>query len=54
MQPELRPYWVTIWLDRRRTQDYRIEATSAWNAGWLFRQLHPGVEVLAVREVPRR
>jgi hypothetical protein len=54
MHHDLRHYWVTIRLDACRTRDELIHARSAWAAGWLFRQLHPGVEVIGVREVQRR
>lgn len=49
-----RQFWVTIRLDACRTRDELVVARSAWSAGWLFRQLHPNIEVLSVREVPRR
>lgn len=54
MQHDQRQWWVCIRLDACRTRDELITARSAWAAGWLFRQLHPGVEVLSVREVPIR
>jgi hypothetical protein len=50
----MRAWWVTIRLDPTRTQDIRLLASSRWAAWWLARQLHPGLEVLGVREVPRR
>jgi hypothetical protein len=44
------PHWyVTIQLDRCRTRDEIIQARSAYAAGWLFRQLHPNLEVIHVR-----
>ncbi len=46
-------WWVTIRLDCCRTRDEVIQARNAWAAGWLYRQLHPGVEVLSVRPVQR-
>jgi hypothetical protein len=49
MHRDLRPYWVCIRLDACRTRDELIQARSQYAAGWLFRQLHPGVEVLGVR-----
>jgi hypothetical protein len=52
--PDLPHWWVCIRLDACRTRDELIQARSAWAAGWLYRQLHPSVEVLSVREVPRR
>jgi len=48
---ELRDFWVTVRLDACRTQDHRIRSNSAWAAGWLWRQLHPGDHVVMVREV---
>jgi hypothetical protein len=46
-------WWVTIRLDACRTRDEVITARSAYAAGWLYRQLHPTVEVLIVRPVQR-
>lgn len=54
MHRDLRDWWVTIRLDACRTRDELIRADSQYAAGWLYRQLHPGVEVIGVREVPRR
>jgi hypothetical protein len=51
MHCTMRPYWVTIAPDRTRTRDVRLMARSAWAASWLHQQLHPGVEVVMVREV---
>jgi hypothetical protein len=48
---ELRQFWVTVRHDPCRTADHRIPARSAWAAGWLWRQLHPGDDVVMVREV---
>ena len=42
-------WYVTIRLDATRTRDELITARSQWSAGWLYRVLHPGVEVLGVR-----
>jgi hypothetical protein len=42
-------WYVTIRLDATRTRDELIAARSQWSAGWLYRMLHPGVEVLGVR-----
>ena len=42
-------WWATVRLSPERTEDRRLQARSAWNAGWLARQLWPGVEVLLVR-----
>jgi len=47
----MRAFWVTVEVERGRTRDHRIAARSAWAAGWLWRQLHPGQTVLMVREV---
>jgi hypothetical protein len=46
-------WWVTIRLDPTRTRDDLIQARSQYAAGWLYRQLHPTVEVLSVRPVQR-
>lgn len=54
MHRDLRDWYVTVLVDRTRTRDELIRADSEYVAGWLYRQLHPGVEVLGVREVPRR
>ena len=51
MQFTLQHYWVTIEIERGRTADRRITARSAWVAGWLWRQLHPGQTVIHVREI---
>ena len=51
MHCTLKPFWITIALDRQRTQDVRMMARSAWSAYWLHRHLHPGVEIIKVREV---
>ena len=51
---EQRQWLVTVWVDRGRTRDEVVTASSAWSAGWLYRQLHPGVDVLGVREAERR
>lgn len=45
-------WWVTVRVDPTRTRDERIAARSAWAAGWLFRQLNPGADVLQVRPAP--
>ena len=49
-----RQFWVCIRLDASRTRDVLVAAHSQWSAGWLFRHLHPGVEVLSVREALQR
>ena len=51
MHTVLKPYWITIAPDRSRTQDVRLLARSPWAAWWLHQQLHPGVEIVHVREV---
>ena len=51
MHCTMRPYWVTTAPDRTRTRDVRLVARSAWAASWLHQQLHPGVEIVMVREV---
>ena len=51
---DLPAWWVTVVVDRTRTVDRVVKARSAWSAGWLMRQLDPGVEILAVRPVERR
>jgi hypothetical protein len=43
------PWWVTVRLDATRTRDELIQARSQWSAGWLYRTLYPGAEVLLVR-----
>ena len=42
-------YLVTVRLDESRTRDHSIEARSAYNAGWLYRQLHPQARIIAIR-----
>ena len=42
-------WYVTIRLDATRTRDELITARSQWSAGWLYRVLPTGVEVLGVR-----
>ena len=51
MRRTLRPFCVTVRIDACHTRDHRIKADSAWAAGWLWRQLHPGQTVVMVREV---
>lgn len=46
-------WWVTIRIDPCRTRDELITARSQWSAGWLYRVLHPTIEVLMVRPVSR-
>ena len=53
MAADLRPWWVTIRLDCCRTRDELISSHSAYGASWLYRQLHPGVEILQVRPAVR-
>ena len=50
---ELRQWYVTTQADPRRTRDVLVAAHSAWSAGWLFRQLHPGQDVVMVRPAAR-
>lgn len=38
--------------DPRRTQDVALNASSAYNAGWLYRQLHPSTQIIAIRMAP--
>ena len=47
----MRAFWVTVRTGEGRTADRRITALSAWSAGWLWRRLHPGDDVVMVREV---
>lgn len=35
--------------DPRRTQDVAINARSAYVAGWLYRQLYPSTQIIAIR-----
>jgi hypothetical protein len=35
--------------DPRRTRDVAVQGRSAWQAGWLYQQLHPEAWVVAVR-----
>ncbi len=47
-------YLVTVRVngDPLRTRDEPIDARSAWHAGWLYRQLHPGAKLTAIRVAP--
>ena len=47
-------YLVTIRTqgDPLRTRDVEVQARSAWHAGWLWRQINPGVRLTAIRPVP--
>ena len=49
------PYLVTIRVngDPLRTTDRCVQATSAYHAGWLYRQLNPGAKLVAIRPVPQ-
>lgn len=51
MRPECRDWWVTVTVngDPLRTRDYRIRARNAYNAGWLWRLLHPGSVITHIR-----
>lgn len=51
MNITMRSYWVTVRIDPTRTADHRIVARSPWAASWLYQQLHPGRDVLMVREI---
>lgn len=48
-------YLVTVRVggDPLRTQDHAVHARSAWHAGWLYRQLHPGSRLTAIRPIPQ-
>lgn len=49
-----RPYLVTVRVDGDplRIRDHTIQASSAYNAGWLYKQLNPGAKLTAIRPVP--
>lgn len=49
MRPELSDWWVTVRLDACRTRDFRIQARNAYAAGWLWRELQPGAEIIHIR-----
>ncbi len=49
MRPKLIDWLVTTRVDECRTRDLAIRAESAYTAGWLCRELNPGVKVIAVR-----
>lgn len=51
--PELRHWYVTVQDGPKRTRDALVQASSAWSAGWLYRQLHPGDDVVMVRPAAR-
>ena len=46
-----RDWWVTVAVngDPTRTRDYRIRACNAYNAGWLWRMLHPSQRIVHIR-----
>lgn len=52
--PPLSSYLVTVRVggDPLRTADHTIKALSAYNAGWLYKQLNPGAKLVAIRPVP--
>lgn len=52
MHQPLTTYWVTVRHSPTQTRDHRVTAPTAWSAGWLWRQLHPGEtgDVVMVRE----
>jgi hypothetical protein len=43
---------ITVRHDETRTQDFAINASSAYQAGWLYKQLHPGARIIAIRPAP--
>lgn len=48
-------YLITIRVDPddpRRTQDVAVDARSAYQAGWLYRQLNPKARLQAIRPAP--
>ncbi len=53
MSAELRHWYVTVQDSPKRTRDALVLAHSAWSAGWLYRQLHPGENVVMVRPAAR-
>lgn len=53
-RPDLTRYLVTVRIDECRTRDLAITAPSAYSAGWLCRQLHPGLRILAIRYAERK
>ena len=46
---ELKPWLITVRLDESRTRDYRVNASSAYHARWLFLQLNRGHRVVQIR-----
>jgi hypothetical protein len=40
---------VVVGNDPRRTRDVVVPGRSVWQAGWLYRKLHPDDWVVAVR-----
>lgn len=50
-RPERSDWWITVAVngDLTRTRDYRICARNAYNAGWLWRLLHPGQRIVHIR-----
>lgn len=49
----MRQWFVTVADEPRRTRDILVPGHSAWSAGWLFRLLHPGDDVVMVRPAER-
>lgn len=49
----MRQWFVTVADTPRTTRDVVVPGHSAWSAGWLFRLLHPGDEVVMVRPAVR-
>lgn len=46
---ELKPWLITVRVDETRTRDYRVSASSAYHARWLFLQVNPGHRVVQIR-----
>lgn len=49
----MRQWFVTVADEPRRSRDVLVPGHSAWSAGWLYRHLHPGDEVVLVRPAVR-
>jgi len=50
-----RRYLLTIRIDPNdpmRTQDVSVEAESAYQAGWLYRQITPNARITGIRIAP--
>ena len=46
-------WYVTVLVTRDRTMDVIVRARNSYSAGWIYRRIHPGMEVLCVRPVLR-